>query len=421
MDEISEPAPNTVDAVASGATRRRILFIAEAVTLAHVARAHALARTLDPERFEICIACDPRYDALIGPHRFATHAIHSIASAEFAAALERGRPIYDLPTLIAYVEEDRRAIDAFKADVVVGDFRLSLGVSARLAGIPYINITNAGWSPYARLKFTVPEMALVGLFGVRFAQAMFDIVRPLAFALHAMPFNRLRKHFGLTALPLDLRYIYTEGDFTLYADVPEMFAFDRLPRNHDFLGAVLWSPPLPLPSWWDAVSSTRPIVYVTLGSSGQSASLPVVLDVLGALPVTVIAATAGRIVLENIPPNTHVADYLPGSLAAARASAVICNGGSPTCYQALAAGVPVIGIANNLDQYLNMRAVDDAGAGLLIRTQQVRKKLADYLNAILIDTSFGDAARRLQAAIDKHHPSVALERALSSVTSNSKS
>ena len=46
-------------------------------------------------------------------------------------------------------------------DVVVGDFRLSLSVSARVAGVPYLAITNAYWSPYARQRFPLPELPVV--------------------------------------------------------------------------------------------------------------------------------------------------------------------------------------------------------------------------------------------------------------------
>lgn len=413
MHEISQRAPEAADTDASSVTRKRVLFIAEAVTLAHVARVHALAQMLDREVFEICIACDPRYNALIGNHPFESRAITTISRERFTAALEKGRPLYDVPTLTAYVEEDGSIIDAFRPDVVIGDFRLSLSISARLARVPYVNITNAGWSPYARLKFTIPDIALARLLGVPVAQALFDIARPFAFALHAMPLNRLRKRYGLRSLPLDLRYIYTDGDFTLYADIPELFTVDSLPSNHAFLGAVLWSPAMPLPSWWNALPYDSPIVYVTLGSSGQIALLPTVLEILGELPVTVIAATAGRIALDRIPPNAHVADYLPGSLAAAVASVVICNGGSPTCYQAFSAGVPVIGIAGNLDQYLNMRAVENNNAGVLIRPQELRFKLAASIDAALTSDTQSRSAQRLGMAIENHQPSSVLNKTLS--------
>lgn len=52
------------------ARRRRILFVAEAVTLAHVVRPFALAQSLDPSRYEVHFACDPRYNQLLGPLHF---------------------------------------------------------------------------------------------------------------------------------------------------------------------------------------------------------------------------------------------------------------------------------------------------------------------------------------------------------------
>ena len=65
-----------------------------------------------------------------------------------------------------------------------------------------------------------------------------------------------------------------------------------------------------------------------------------------------------------------ISDFLPGIDAAARAALVICNGGSSTTYQALANGVPVLALAsNNMDQHLNMAAIRQAGAGMVLRAR----------------------------------------------------
>ena len=106
--------------------------------------------------------------------------------------------------------------------------------------------------------------------GVRLGQLAFTLARPLAFALHARPLNTVRREHGLPALGHDLRHSYTWGDHTLYADIPELFTTQALPPNHHFLGPILWSPTVPEPEWWSALPSERPIVYVTLGSSGRS-------------------------------------------------------------------------------------------------------------------------------------------------------
>ena len=46
--------------------RKKVLFIAEAVTLAHVGRMLTLASGLNPDQFEVLVAADPRYNKAIG-------------------------------------------------------------------------------------------------------------------------------------------------------------------------------------------------------------------------------------------------------------------------------------------------------------------------------------------------------------------
>src|SRR5689334_13476038 len=111
--------------------RLRVLFVAEAVTLAHVARPIALARGLDPVHFDTVLAVDPRDQALWSGLAIPLRPIRSIPSEQFRNALAHGRPLYDVETLRAYVEEELDLIRETVPDVVVGDFRLSLAVSTR--------------------------------------------------------------------------------------------------------------------------------------------------------------------------------------------------------------------------------------------------------------------------------------------------
>ncbi len=110
-------------------------------------------------------------------------------------------------------------------------------------------------------------------------------------------------------------------------------------------------------------TSTRPVIYVTLGSSGAAKQLPAILQSLESMGATVVVATAGRIQIDARP-NLFTADYLPGIELSARASAVICNGGSATAYQAVSQGAPVVGLWSNLDQFYTMTTLERAGAGI---------------------------------------------------------
>ena len=378
---------------------RRILFFAEAVTLAHVARPLALAEGLG-EDWEVHLACAPGYAHFVrAPWK--RHSLGSISSAAFLAALAKGRPLYDIATLNRYVQEDLALLARVKPDVVVGDFRLSLSVSARKAGVPYLNITNAYWSPYAKIDYPAPEHPLVKVFGPFLATALFRLARPLIFAMHARPLNALRKQYGLAPLPADVRYTYTDADQVLYADVPDFIPMEGLPAHHHFLGPVLWNPPVARPPWWEEATSKGPWVYLTLGSSGKTELLHRLLQVLQEFDFPVVVATAGR--AGSLPAGIYAADYLPGLEACRRARLVICNGGSPTCQQALAAGVPILGLPSNLDQFLNMQAVATQGAGVLVRSDHagvlnLRKTLTELLNK----PEYGNRARSMAAVYARY-------------------
>ena len=387
--------------------RKKILFVAEAVTLAHVGRPLSLAQGLDEDTYDVHFACADGYDFCFKQTRFRRWRIDSISSQQFLQALAGGKPVYTESTLQGYVEDDLHLLKSVRPDVVIGDFRLSLSISARLQHIPYITISNAYWSPYVRQHYTVPRLPLTEVLPIWLANGLFRLIRPLAFASHAVPLNRVRRRRGLPSLGSDLRRTYTDADRTLYADIPHLFPPHAMPATHDYLGAVIWAPPLDLPDWWQRpeLSSGRPIVYVTLGSSGQGQLLPRVLRALAPLPVTVLAATAGTVRVDAVPPNAFVAPFLPGDAAARRASLVICNGGSPTSQQALTAGVPVIGIAGNLDQFLNMHGIVGAGAGLLLRADRFQETALRHAATRMLDDGQARlAARQLAAAFRDYLP-----------------
>ena len=382
----------------------RILFIAEAVTLAHVGRMISLAEGLDAARYDSTLAFDSRYATAAGQTSVPMRHIRTIPAEQFFNALAGGSPIYGWRDLVQYVEDDRALIRSCRPDVVVGDFRLSLVASAQLERVPYVTVTNAYWSPYARIDYPVPDLPLTRICGVPIAQALFDLSRPIAFAVHAAPVNRMLRHFQLAPLRRDLRDAYTHADITVYSDIPELIPTADLPDHHQFIGPVQWSPQIPLPDWLASFPRTRPLIYVNLGSSGPAELLPELLRALEVLPVNVIAATAGRVRVAA-PSNGFVVDLIPGHAAAALAAVVIGNGGSPSCYQALAAGTPVVGVPTNLDQFLNMSRVERSGAGVLIRHgRQTPDGVAAAVTTILSQPSYAERATWLQSAIRRYSP-----------------
>jgi UDP:flavonoid glycosyltransferase YjiC (YdhE family) len=355
--------------------KRKLLFVAEALTLAQVVRLLVLAQGVDKERYEVCFACRDFPGLLFSEIDFGLHALYTIDPESGLSRVEKGERIYDVPTLVRYVEAELELFARVRPDVVIGDFRLSLSVSAVLSKLPLLTLINAYWSPYAvRETFPVPDHPIVNLVGPERAARYIDRALPRAFEHFAAPLEQVRKKFGLAPLGGLLEQL-CYGDYTLYPDVPELVPTRAAPENHVYLGNVPWSPNVGLPDWWQGLDPALPIVYTTLGSSGASHVLRTLFDALGSLQVNVLFARAGRTgdafrALDSAlagKERVFVADFLPGAAVASRAAFVISNGGASTSYQALAEGVPVLGIPYNLDQYLAMTAIESVSAGLLLR------------------------------------------------------
>lgn len=346
--------------------RKRILFVAEGVTLAQVVRLAALARQLDRQRYEVHFACNDFPPLVFGDFAGRRWPLATIDKEEALRKVERGTRPYEANVLAGYVEAELELLDQVRPDLVVGDFRLSLPISARVRRVPCATLINAYWSPYAvRDGFPMPDHPIISFVGVERAARYFPQALPAVFRHFAAPCNAVRARYGLRALA-DLTDVLVDADFTLYPDAPELCPTRGLPANHRYLGPIAWSPALALPAL-PASFRGRPLIYVTLGSSGRVASLRAVIDAIRELPVVALVATAGRAHVEDAPPNLFVVDYVSGDVAAHAAAFVITNGGSASSYQALAAGRPVLGIASNMDQYLSMTAIERAGAGILVR------------------------------------------------------
>ncbi|MEZ0186583.1 MAG: glycosyltransferase [Candidatus Reddybacter sp.] len=396
---IAAPQPSNAQSTNSQTGKPKILFIAEAVTLAHVARPAVLATALDQFSYEVFFAVDPRYNDLFPELSDFRHDLWSISSEQFLDALAKGKRLYSSQILERYVRDDIKLIEKIKPDLIIGDFRLSLSVSARLKNIPYAAISNTYWTTHSNNAYTVPQLPMTRLLGIALSQILFNASRPLVFAAHCKPLNRLRKKYGLASLGHDLRAVYSDADQLWLADMAEYFPISPAAKNCHYLGPLPWSPRNKIPAWWDELDEDKPIVYVTLGSSGQVSLLPIVLEALAALPLTVIAVTAGRTQLSSVPDNVFISDYLPGDKAAARASLMICNGGSLSTYQAIQGSTPVLGIVGNLDQHLNMGYLASSGIGESLRSEHADvmrvRKLAEK---ILAETHYKDAAQKARLA-----------------------
>jgi UDP:flavonoid glycosyltransferase YjiC (YdhE family) len=383
--------------------RRRILFFAHAVTMAHFARPLKWIEWLDTELLDIYLASHPKFKNLSQKAGITFVDITCIEAAEFERIVVNAEPIYDSKTFEAHISEDIRIIEKIRPDLVIGDFRHSLTVSCRLRKVKYINLTNAYWHPEIRLRFPLPEAPIVRLLGEGVANKLLRPFLPLALkvSFFKMAFL-LRKSFKKVNLTFtDYRQVIIDGDITLYCDTPELVPLKTQLSHEKFVGPLIWSMPVALPEWWGSLDPEKRRIFITLGSSGHADSWPMIIQALGKLDAQIIVALAGKRPKLPMLHNVFVADFLPIEPVCQRADLVICNGGSPLVHSALSYGVPAIGIVCNNDQLLNMAHVQKCGAGLMLRFWNLsEEKLTDAVNEILHNPKYLKHAKTIQAEFE---------------------
>ena len=361
----------------------------------HFARPVAIADALDADRYEIHLYSPSRYFKYLANKPYSTGELQTMPGERFLRNLSRGAPLFPANVLRDYVKEERQLIRKLRPDLVIGDLRFSLPVSARLEGVPSAILMNAYWSPHAPRRSIIPELPITRLIPPGWLSGVFRLAEPLVMAAHVRGINTIRKEHGFSPLPPDPRFMYVDGDYVLYPDVPDFVPVQDRPAHHRYIGPCQWQVPKERPAWWqEMLVDPRPKVFVSLGSSGPVRILPRLLRVLERLPVAIVMATSGR----SAPPDRRgvfVAPFLPFSETAAASKLVISHGGSSGFYPAIAAGTPVLGIPSNADQQISAAVLAGSGAGLSLRVEEAsERRLTETIERILSGRSFSDAAIR---------------------------
>src|SRR4051794_23232350 len=113
-------------------SRKRILFFAEGATMAHFVRPLALAQAIQGDGYDIHFYAPSRYFRYLENSPFTIGELDSMPGEQFLDNLAKGKPLFSAATIRRYVAEDRSLIQSVRPDLIIGDMRLSLPISARL-------------------------------------------------------------------------------------------------------------------------------------------------------------------------------------------------------------------------------------------------------------------------------------------------
>jgi len=272
------------------------------------------------------------------------------------------------------IQADLSLFDKIKPDIVVSDGRFSAMISSQIAGIRHVGIVNGSSTAYRAIPYVsfikqkafdefppkglIPK--LLNPVNLKIEMLIFDNIMGI--------FKSLSKKYGLHQ-KVTATNCLCGTDLTLIADIPEFFPTLNLPSDYHYIGPITWKAPLSesLPPWWPPKKQNKTLIYLTMGTTGESGLFQSIYDALKSMDDVIIVITTGSHQFDekilSVPDKVYVTDFMDGDVIMEFCDMVICHGGNGTIYQALAHETPIIGIPTIPDQDFNMRRVQAIGVG----------------------------------------------------------
>ena len=386
----------------------KILIFTEGNWLSHISRPLVIANKLRQSGHQVIFCCSGIYANLILKDRFPVNPIYT---KEPNLGLDKARRLgtsYDQSMVRKYLEADIQCIREHSPDLVVGDFRLTLGSSAEYCKVPYVSLLNGYWTNYYSASHTAPEsLSIVNILGSKISNYFYPILKYYFLKLAALPFNNERRRLGLDS-KRNLFDIMASDFANIIVDLPEFTPLKNLPSNYHVVGPIIWEPTMEPPLWLSKINPNIPTIYFTIGTTGYNQYFRTAIDLFGGKKYQVIMVTGEFNMPEEVPSNFFTARYAPGLQVMEISDIVICHGGNGTIYQALSKGTPIIGIPTMHDQWFNMERVEALGVGVKLSEKKFTSHaLYNAVETLFLDQNYRKKASDLQSSIEKYNASQA--------------
>lgn len=390
----------------------KILAMPDGNWLSHTSRVFEVARRLREAGHEVVFAGEGQYMRLPRDAGFRVAPVATLDPDRVLACSRSGRANwYDYRWTRTCVEAELALFDKEDPDLVLGDFRLSLSTSCELASVPLAVTLNAAWTDYYTVRIRAPEHhPLTRLFGRRATSMVAPWIKQVVLRVDSRPINRFRREYGLA--PRRNIWDIWRGDLNLMVDIPEYAPTAGLPDNFHYVGPIIWEPETTPPGWLARLDPDRPTIYFTMGSTGYARFFERAMAIFAGTDYQCVMTTAGMVEPDDVPDNFFVTDYAPGSRIMEKSDVVVCQGGNGTIYQAMAHGVPIIGIPTMHDQEFNLDRVADLGLGIHLSELRFRPgHLVDAVAQMVDDPTFRSRATEYREILARYDgPGTAADR-----------
>lgn len=222
---------------------------------------------------------------------------------------------------------------------------------------------------------------------------------------------------GWKGEPLVNLFDFLKADLTIVNDLPDYYCQTALPESVVFSGPVFCrsksnEPVDPQIQKIFSASNTNRKIFCTLGSSGSREQLLEIVrsftygegrDWNGVIlsPNAVCPIEDARRIL-GPSQNVYITDkFVPAEKVNALADIVICHGGQGTLQTALHSGTPLVGVATQAEQFLNLYNVELQGAGIRIPVNDWNaQNIQMSVQKIIADRQFKISAMRLKKRME---------------------
>ena len=371
---------------------KRLLLIPSGIGLSHLIRLLLIARRLLGHVSEVGVAFSDERVLETNDH-FKFFLVPEVKVTDFSSNVFAE---YTQTFVEQCVEEELKAIKAFQPDAIVGDFRPSAAISARVAGVPYISVVNAYMTDYFDpVDVMIPKEKSAARHAI--ASIAGKAIQAVQKRALASPFRAAAKKFGLKDL-VSL-YDFLKGDLTLIADLPQFCPLENLPSSYRYIGPLIWEGnSVPAPRYLENRDPSRPLIYATTGNTGEEKLVDLVVESFKEKPCDVVITTGEYIHPRNITgfPNIHIEKFIPGSMVLKHATVAIHCGGNGTTYQVISHGVPAVVLPFNNDQKINAWLIKRNGLGLPLSTEITGNQLRLAAKTVIEDSKIREKLSEFQ-------------------------
>lgn len=331
--------------------------------LSHYLRCLVLADRYDKSQYQILFLHSPQYAGFVETHGYATFSCEQFQSGYVMECAKN----FDFSwlnegQLDKILLSQISAIKKYNAAIVIGDVAPTLNMAAEYTGVEYISLLNGYMTRYYALTRKVPHMhvssGFLSVLPEKISDLITDFAEKMTFRKIHAPFKNLRKKYGLQPKADYISEI--EGDSNLICDLPDLFPQKKLPANYAFTGPLIYQYSDQETDWLDQVPSEKPVIFVSMGSTGDWKKLVFLTDPYFSRYVIITAGDTQKAVSA---PHIISRDFVNLTQVLQKSDLMICHGGNGTIYPGIINKVYLLCLSSHFEQEWNMNALEKNGYG----------------------------------------------------------